>query len=443
MKFKRIPGLLIAAAIVLCMASSAVAVEDPAEALPYNMSAITIPLSLSCAGANVSGTELTFDAAAAQYALSYTITADMTAVKTLYNGLVQYVGNDYADICTLTGSFTMSITFPADTVIDDQYRDSTTLKADAQTQLADSSQNANLGVFLQIDSASMSGNTLTIAFSYKAGMNGLTIRMNNGLPLSMKYITPAGMVSLPAVKYKDGTLVASGSCGANITVGITNKDNYQTSLATKIKNHKASSIQAVRDAVNALFPTDPPDAIESLEIPLSGTSGNTLNMKRPEKGSLKITKTLSGSGTDAGKTFDITVMIADMSVTGTYGGLVFNEGCATVSLKGGESVTADDLPNNVEYTVTEADYTADGYTSTSVNASGTILGGSTVCVEFVNAKNAPSEPESTKPPVTDTETATPPSTGDTDEAGVFAVAALILSGAALRILSKKASRRRQ
>ena len=119
-------------------------------------------------------------------------------------------------------------------------------------------------------------------------------------------------------------------------------------------------------------------------------------------GDLTITKEIAlteGQGTeiDADKEFTFTVTLKGTNhepLTGTYKytvgegeakDLAFGEnGQATLKLKHGESAVIADLPEGASYSVAEADYTADGYTTkTPDNAKGTITKDG-VTVDFIN-----------------------------------------------------------
>lgn len=129
---------------------------------------------------------------------------------------------------------------------------------------------------------------------------------------------------------------------------------------------------------------------------------NTKNLIIVKNGNLKISKILSGNDTDSAKLFSFTVTVTDRSnnpltascdLTGTGGvtdsRVTFdNKGQITLNLKGGQSATICKLPQNCRYTVQEADYTADGYTSASSGAVGTIQANQTTAAIFTNTKNS-------------------------------------------------------
>lgn len=108
---------------------------------------------------------------------------------------------------------------------------------------------------------------------------------------------------------------------------------------------------------------------------------------RDTYGGLVVTKTVDGNAPIEGAEFSFTVTLSDTSITGTYGEMNFENGVATFTLKNGGSRTATGLPNGITYEVTEEDYSADGYVTTSEGATGTITGGETVTAAFTNTRN--------------------------------------------------------
>ena len=136
----------------------------------------------------------------------------------------------------------------------------------------------------------------------------------------------------------------------------------------------------------------------------------------PEKGNLTVKKVLAGNAADSSKAFDFTVTLGDASVSGVYGDMSFAGGKAVFSLKGGESRTAAGLPAGISYTVTEADYTAEGYKTTASGDAGTIEDGKTVSAVFTNTKN-----DSPTPPPGPTPSPSPTPVPDTGNLSVMKV----------------------
>ncbi len=117
---------------------------------------------------------------------------------------------------------------------------------------------------------------------------------------------------------------------------------------------------------------------------------------KAEHGNLSVAKTVAGNNGDTSKAFNFTVTLGDTGINGTFGEMTFADGVATFVLKHGESKTASGLPAGITYTVTEAEADKDGYTTTSVNASGSIIKDDTAAVTFTNTRNSSSSHHSTR-----------------------------------------------
>ena len=105
-------------------------------------------------------------------------------------------------------------------------------------------------------------------------------------------------------------------------------------------------------------------------------------------GSLIVEKKLEGNAAHVNKSFSFTVTLSDTNITAKYGDMVFENGIAKFELKGGEKLQATGLPNGLTYTVSEKDYTDEGYITTKYNDTGTIVGNEEITVTFVNERNA-------------------------------------------------------
>lgn len=90
----------------------------------------------------------------------------------------------------------------------------------------------------------------------------------------------------------------------------------------------------------------------------------TVRVSNDKTGNLKISKTVLGEGAPANQDFSFTVTVTDdgVPVSGIYetldsagnrGGIIFNNGKAAVSLKGGEEITVLALPAKAEYMAVE------------------------------------------------------------------------------------------
>lgn len=120
----------------------------------------------------------------------------------------------------------------------------------------------------------------------------------------------------------------------------------------------------------------------------NSTAELTVTNTRNDYGTLTIMKQLSGNDTDPNKLFDFTVTLSDKTISGQRGDAYFTKGVATLSIRGGGSKVIKDLPGGTEYTVQEADYSADGYELTAAeNAEGTISMDAPAAAVFTNTRN--------------------------------------------------------
>lgn len=118
-----------------------------------------------------------------------------------------------------------------------------------------------------------------------------------------------------------------------------------------------------------------------------------------KQGALAIRKLVSGSTADRDKLFEFTVTFEANGSAAVPDNLeyrigeevfVFTNG-GKITLKHGETALFLDLPALLKYTVTEKDYSAEGYTATVSRAGGYIAAGVYAIAEFINAK--PDEPD--------------------------------------------------
>ena len=117
-----------------------------------------------------------------------------------------------------------------------------------------------------------------------------------------------------------------------------------------------------------------------------------------EPGALRVAKQLTGDAAEVDKDFAFTVTFSD---GGSYpytidGGVeqILASG-DTLTLRGGQQAVFSGLPMGLGYTVTEADYTADGYTAGVGEATGQIGPGATAEVVFVNDRPGTLQEETT------------------------------------------------
>lgn len=129
------------------------------------------------------------------------------------------------------------------------------------------------------------------------------------------------------------------------------------------------------------------------------TAFEVKNYKSDTIGNLTVQKTVAGNAGDRTKQFIFTVTFADSpNVNGTYlyigtggkenGEITVADNKMTFTLKDGQSVTIHSLPKNAQYTVTENDYSGEGYVVTPQrDITGTIEAGKTQTASFTNTKS--------------------------------------------------------
>ena len=105
-------------------------------------------------------------------------------------------------------------------------------------------------------------------------------------------------------------------------------------------------------------------------------------------GDLTVSKTVAGNAASESKEFNFTVTLSDTTLNGIYGDMTFVNGVASFTLKHNESKKAENLPNGITYTVTEEDYSAEGYEVTKSGDSGSIVGNEEATAEFINTRRA-------------------------------------------------------
>ena len=131
-------------------------------------------------------------------------------------------------------------------------------------------------------------------------------------------------------------------------------------------------------------------------------AGDTLRfVNTRDTGSLEIVKNLDGRTAEFGREFEFTVTLSrndNIALAGTYltqsgRTVAFEDNAAggvtaRVRVAGGGSLTILGIPSGTSYTVSEADYTADRYTTTSTGAAG-VVETAAVRATFLNTRANP------------------------------------------------------
>lgn len=118
---------------------------------------------------------------------------------------------------------------------------------------------------------------------------------------------------------------------------------------------------------------------------------NTKNIyTAPATGNLTISKTVTGEGGDRTRKFEFTVSFTGASGSYPYSGASSGSlsSGGKITLAHGESITITGLPVGAAYTVTESDYTKDGYVTARAGDSGTVAPGGSYTAAFTNTKQA-------------------------------------------------------
>ena len=113
------------------------------------------------------------------------------------------------------------------------------------------------------------------------------------------------------------------------------------------------------------------------------------NSKTILRGGLTVTKTVAGNAGETDREWKFTVTLDDTGISGIYGDMSFKDGVATFTLKHGEQKTATGLPAGIDYFVSEAEASRDGYTTRATDASGQIPAEGTATAAFTNMKSIP------------------------------------------------------
>lgn len=124
---------------------------------------------------------------------------------------------------------------------------------------------------------------------------------------------------------------------------------------------------------------------------------NTSNSLNGIVGNLEIGKTVGGTAGDKSKRFEFTINLPGIRGSYDYNLIATDKNVIsgkitdgdTVELAHDEKILITGLPKDAGYTVTEADYSSEGYSTASTNDAGTIAADTTQSVVFTNTKDKP------------------------------------------------------
>ena len=140
--------------------------------------------------------------------------------------------------------------------------------------------------------------------------------------------------------------------------------------------------------------TNPRDNYIGLENGTVTITNRSPDTDIPEEsfGSIKVTKSVNGdelTENDRSRSFLFTLTLTDaeenaLEGTSIFGTTVFNNGVGKFRLSDSQSIVFSDIPAGYHYSVTEE--SADGFSCTAVNGSGTVVADESVSVSFTNTK---------------------------------------------------------
>lgn len=250
--------------------------------------------------------------------------------------------------------------------------------------------------------------TVTIKKEYKLDGAGTSPKETFTLKQVGSRVVDGDADSAPALKSITGAVFAEGAATVagvtgDITVELPSYDRvgiYEYTLK-EVDDNKTAGVTYYGNEIK-LVVTVINGENGKLRVAAVHTESNIGTDAKSDKfsntysaGALKITKTVTGNLGDKNKEFSFTVTL-NAPTTGetvrstiTVGGVetAFVSGQKyTFTLKHGQSYTFGNLPYGVTYTVEEADYTRDGYTTTKTGDTGTI-GAAEQTAAFTNGKD--------------------------------------------------------
>lgn len=205
-----------------------------------------------------------------------------------------------------------------------------------------------------------------------------TIELKNaGAPLSGTFHYEDGSIVTGVDQPKDGTLTFDSAGKATIRLKHGQK--------ITIKGIPANVTYTVTEEKDDGYVTTSVDDKGTIQDNNTATAAftNTKNVY----GGLTVTKTVAGNAGDKNRKWNFTVTLSDTSINDTYGGMSFKDGVATFTLKHGEQKAARGLPAGIDYFVSEAEASQDGYTTRATGASGQIPAEGTATAAFTNMKS--------------------------------------------------------
>ena len=162
----------------------------------------------------------------------------------------------------------------------------------------------------------------------------------------------------------------------------------------KLKDTETITIKGLPAGLTATISEEAPDGLRAtydpkdgvVKIPDGDTSTATVAViNTRDTGDLELSKVLvSDLAADADVEFEFTVTL-NPAISGTFGDMIFDNGVATVKLKGGESAKAEGLPTTLKYEITEAE--AEGFKVTGQTGDTGTISTTPSEAEFTNTRD--------------------------------------------------------
>lgn len=190
---------------------------------------------------------------------------------------------------------------------------------------------------------------------------------------------PDGLTALS----EDGTTTTSVKAGTRFRISSTEKPTEEKNLDLSTTLVWTEGIKQYSPQSGLVAPSGKEYQHMLGEVIHTIKLSKNLTLQPAQDGHLKVSKKVTG---EANSTTEFTFKVAldNTNINGTYGGMTFTNGVATVTLKDGEFATAEHLPAGTKYTVTEAD--SNSYRKSATGETGDIEDEKTAVAAFTNLR---------------------------------------------------------
>ena len=259
------------------------------------------------------------------------------------------------------------------------------------------------GITFQVTESHSDGYTVTSSFGDQAASNTMTGTIPKDNTAAVTFHNQKDSSDIPDSSYtsvsvkKVWKLDDGGTATDTVQVALLrNGETYDTVMLTP-QNDWSYTWHRLDDSYTWMV--QEMDIPNGFTVSVDRTPGNNFTIinddqpgtappdPTPKTGMLTVSKRVSGTLENTQKEFHFTVTLSDTTLAGIYGEMTFSGGVATFTLTHGESKAAANLPAGIAYEVAEQEANEDGYTTTSVGKSGTIVADATTEVIFNNYKD--------------------------------------------------------